>query len=74
MLFFRSEEHVDKWCRDWRFERGAVLRLGECWRLADALYADDRRDRRWKRPTPEEAQALFRRLGLNSPFWKLIDG
>ncbi len=71
MLFFRSEEHVGKWCRDWRFERGATLTLGQCWRLADAWYRDDRRDPHWRRRTPAEAQALFAQLGLSSPFWDL---
>jgi hypothetical protein len=71
MLLFRSEEHVDKWCRDWRLESGAVLTLGQCWRLADAWYSSDRRDPTWRRRTPHEAQALFTDLGLISPFWKI---
>jgi hypothetical protein len=71
MLLFRSEEHVGKWCRDWRFQRGAVLRLGVCRRLADAWYRDDRRDPNWQRRTPQQAQALFASLGLTSPFWSL---
>ena len=56
MLLFRSEEHVDKWCRDWRFVRGAVLSLPQCWQLARAWYRDDRRDPRWHRRTVDEAQ------------------
>lgn len=71
MLLFRSEEHVDRWCRDWRFERGAVLTLGTCRRLADAWYAADRRDPAWRRYTLAEAQAIFIRLGLTAPFWNL---
>jgi hypothetical protein len=71
MLLFRSEEHVDKWCRDWRFERGAVLKLGQCRRLADAWYGADRRDPQWRRHTPGETRALFDQLGLTSPFWNL---
>ena len=71
MLFFRSEEHVEKWCRDWRFARGAVLTLGLCWRLAHAWYAADRRDPQWRRRTAGEAQSLFKELGLTSPFWSL---
>jgi hypothetical protein len=73
MLLFRSEEHVDKWCRDWRFERGAVVRLGGCWRLAHEWYAADRRDPNWRRRTADEAQALFTELGLTAPFWRLTD-
>jgi hypothetical protein len=71
MLFFRSEEHVDKWCADWRFERGAVLRLGQCWRLAKTWYSADRRDPDWRRFTAQEAQAIFADLGLSAPFWRL---
>ena len=71
MLVFRSEDHVDKWCRDWRFERGAVLPLGQCWRLADAWYSADRRDPAWRRRTAAESQALFESLGLTSEFWRL---
>ena len=71
MLVFRSEDHVEKWCRDWRFERGATLRLGQCWRLAEAWYGADRRDPLWRRRTPQEAQALFTELGLTGPFWRL---
>ena len=71
MLFFRSEEHVDKWCADWRFERGAVLHLGQCWRLAKIWYGTDRRDPDWRRFTAQEAQAIFTDLGLTEPFWSL---
>jgi hypothetical protein len=71
MLLFRSEEHMDKWCGDWRLKRGAVLTLGLCWRLAEAWYSADRRDPNWRRRTPDEAQALFNELGLTSSFWKI---
>jgi len=71
MLFFRSEEHVEKWCKDWRFEGGAVLRLGQCWELARTWYGADRRDHEWRRFTPQEAQEIFRRLGLTGAFWQL---
>src|SRR5437660_12786303 len=27
MLFFRSEDHIDRWCQSWRFSRGGVLSL-----------------------------------------------
>ena len=52
-------------------ERGAVLRLGQCWRLAEAWYGPDRRDPKWKRRTGQETQALFGELGLTDPFWQL---
>ena len=71
MLLFRSEEHVDKWRRDWRFERGAVLTLDQCWRLAEAWYSPDRRDAAWRRFNSDEAHAIFRAVGLSGDFWKL---
>jgi hypothetical protein len=71
MLVFRSEAHVEKWCRDWHMPRGAVLDLNRCWRLADAWYAADRRDPQWRRRTPDETQTLFTELGLTTAFWNL---
>jgi hypothetical protein len=71
MLVFRSEDRVGKWYRDWRFERGAILGLGQCWQLAEAWYSADRRDPLWRRRTPQETQELFTQLGLIGPFWQL---
>ena len=71
MLFFRSEEHVDRWCGQWRLERGAVLPLDLGWRLAQAWYGQDRREPSWRRRTLDETEALFGELGLTSEFWSL---
>jgi hypothetical protein len=71
MLLFRSEEHVDHWCQQWKLERGALLSVEQAWRLALAWYAPDRRDVAWRRKTVDEAEALFEELGLTSPFWNL---
>ncbi|HXW50678.1 MAG TPA: hypothetical protein VEJ41_01705 [Candidatus Acidoferrales bacterium] len=71
MLLFRSEEHVERWCRDWRFARGAVLTLAQCWQLAEIWYSHDRRDLAWRRFTMDEAHDIFRRVGLTGDFWKL---
>ena len=72
MLFFRSEEHIDRWCGTWCFERGAVLDLDLGWRLAEAWYGPDRRDPQWRRRTLDETVALFTELGLTSDFWSLL--
>jgi hypothetical protein len=50
MLLFRSEEHIDEWCRQWGRERGEAFTL---------------------RRTMDEAHAIFARIGLTSPFWRL---
>jgi hypothetical protein len=70
MLAFRSEEHVERWCETRGLERGAVFPLETCWRLADAWYAD-RLAPDWRRRTPDEAEALFAKLGLEGDFWRL---
>jgi len=36
MLIFRSEEHIEKWCKAWGLPLGAVLSLEQAWKLADA--------------------------------------
>lgn len=71
MLLFRSEEHVDRWCEAWRFDRGGLLSLETAWRLAEAWYSPDRRRPEWRRRTVDEVEALFAELGLTSDFWKL---
>jgi hypothetical protein len=71
MLFFRDEEHVEAWCRSWRFERGGTLSLETGWKLAKAWFSADRRAPEWRRPEVEEAEALFRELNLTSDFWRL---
>jgi hypothetical protein len=71
MLLFRSEEHIKNWCRQWKFEPGAILDLDTAWRLAHAWYVEDRREPSWRRKTLEEIEALFAELGLVSTFWNL---
>jgi hypothetical protein len=71
MLLFRSEEHIERWCESWRLARGAVLTPLQCWRLAQAWYASDRRDPAWRRRTVDEIEALFASLGLTGPYWHL---
>lgn len=71
MLLFRSEEHVDRWCRQWKLERGELLTLDQTWRLAQAWYGSDRRGPSWRRKTLEEAESTLAEIGLTSPFWNL---
>lgn len=71
MLLFRSEEHVDRWCRTWNQAKGGLLDPHQVWRLARAWYGEDRRTPGWRRKTKEEAQAVFASLGLTSAFWQL---
>lgn len=71
MLFFRSEEHLQKWLADWNMPRGEVVPLDTAFKLAHAWYSPDRRAPDWRRKTVEEVEALFASLGLTSEFWRL---
>jgi hypothetical protein len=71
MLYFRSEEHIDRWCGTWKMDRGAVMTLDQGWRLAVAWFDADRRAPEWRRRTIEEVEQVFGEIGLISPFWSL---
>ena len=69
MLLFRSEEHIDRWCKAWRLTRGGVLSIDQAWKLADAWYRE-RMSPTFRRRTVDEAHELFASLGLTSEFWR----
>jgi hypothetical protein len=70
MLLFRSEEHMHRWNERRGIPAGATLSPHQGWQLARAWYGD-RLSPEWTRRTPEETNALFERLGLTDPFWRL---
>ena len=70
MLAFRSEEHVDRWCRVRSIPRGESFSLEQAWKLGRAWYAD-RLSPDWRRATPEEAENVFAAIGLSGEFWRL---
>jgi hypothetical protein len=70
MLLFRSEQHVDRWCRQWGRPRGGTLSLQQGWKLAKLWYGD-RLSPAWRPKTEEEAEAVFSEVGLEGDFWKL---
>jgi hypothetical protein len=47
-----------------------VLSLATTWELARAWYGD-RLDPAFRGRTADEAQRIFRDLGLDDPFWRL---
>ena len=72
MLLFQAEEnadHVERWCKQWHMPRGYTLSLDQGWELARRWY-QDRMDPQWRRPTKEQAYALFDSIGLTGPFWR----
>ena len=70
MLLFRGEEHIDRWCAQWRQPRGATLTIDQAWQLADAWYGN-KLDPAWRRMTADQTGDLLARLGLTGPFWNL---
>lgn len=73
MLLFRSEEHIDRWCRARDLQQGAALTPDQGWRLAQGWYKDKLKPE-WRRHTLEEAEALLSDVGLTGPFWNLREG
>jgi Alkylmercury lyase len=72
MLLFRSEQHVDNWCRQWNRPRGGTLSLQQGWKLAQLWYGD-RLKPEWQPMAAGEAQAVFAEVGLIGEFWKLSE-
>ena len=70
MLAFRSEAHVEEWCRRQRVQKGAVLDMEQIRKLGEAWYGN-KLSPAWARATPHEAEAIFASLGLTSEFWRL---
>ena len=70
MLLFRSEEHVQRWCRSQDRPAGQTMTLQQQWRLAQ-LWHTDRRQAAWRRHTPREAQDIFDSVDLTGDFWRL---
>jgi Alkylmercury lyase len=68
MLFFRSEERVDEWCRGNGIPRRPIVSLTQLWQLAVAWY-ENRLGPDARRPQPQEVRGIFAGIGLSGPFW-----
>jgi hypothetical protein len=68
MLLFRSEGNIDHWCKTTQMPRGELLSIEQVWRLSQAWYADRLSDS-YQGRTAAQAEAIFRALGLEGPFW-----
>ncbi|HEX6383086.1 MAG TPA: hypothetical protein VF177_00315 [Anaerolineae bacterium] len=68
MLFFRSEEHVNRWCAAHGIPRRPIISLDQLWYLAVTWY-DNRLTIESRRPGPDEMVQIFAGIGLNDPFW-----
>jgi hypothetical protein len=69
MLLFRSEEHVDRWCRTRGLIKRPLVTLDQLWQLAMAWYGN-RLTVESRRPAGEEVQHIFQAIGLEGPFWQ----
>ena len=70
MLLFRSEQHIERWCQQWRRPPGGTLSLAQGWKLAQLWYGD-RLAAQWRPKNAVEAESVFRKVGLVGEFWKL---
>jgi hypothetical protein len=61
---------VDRWCRQWKRERGETFTLQQGWDLARLWYGD-RLSPKWRPFNAPEAQAVFAQVGLTGEFWSL---
>ncbi len=68
MLFFRSEEHVNRWCQAHDLPRRPIISLEQLWFLATTWYGN-RLTVESRRPGPDEMVGLLATIGLEGPFW-----
>ena len=68
MMAFRSEEHIDRWCREKDVPRGASLNLEMGWKLAQAVFPG-RLELDWQPKSAADMEAVFQCLGLTGEFW-----
>ena len=68
MLFFRSEERVNDWCKAQGLPRRPLVTLRQLWELSVAWYGN-RLTPEARRPKPPEMREIFARVGLTGAFW-----
>ena len=68
MLLFRSEEWIDRWCKRKDLKRGEVLTIHQVWELSKLWY-DNRLSLDYHGRSVEQAEEIFKQVGLASEFW-----
>jgi hypothetical protein len=68
MLFFRSEDQVEAWCRARDVPPRPIVRMSQLWELAVTWYAT-RLEPDARRPAADEIRGIFARIGLHGDFW-----
>lgn len=69
MLFFQSEEKLNKWLESNQAERGAVLSIPKLWELSQRWY-ENRMSVDYHGRSIEQVQEIFKEVGLRSEFWQ----
>jgi hypothetical protein len=59
---------VKAWCQARGLEPRPLVTMAQLWELAVAWYAT-RLSPDARRPAPDEMRLIFRRIGLDDPFW-----
>lgn len=70
MLIFKDENEVREWCKRHNKPKGQVLQIRQVWELSKLWYGNYL-CKDFKRKTKQEAEEIFRQIGLTSDFWKL---
>ena len=70
MLFFRSEEALNKWLASHKAARGATFSIPQLWDLSQRWY-QDRMSPDYRGRSMEQVQKIFKEAGLTSAFWTL---
>ena len=68
MLLFQSEEWINVWCQRNNLKRGEVLTIQQVWELSKLWY-QDRLSLDYHGRSLEQAEEIFRQVGLTSAFW-----
>ena len=61
---------MDSWCADRGVVRGATMTIAQAWELSQKWYGT-RLEPDFRRPTKDEAHAIFESVGLTGSFWRL---
>lgn len=69
MLFFQSEEKLNRWLASNQVERGAVLSIPKLWELSQRWY-ENRMSVDYHGRSIEQVQEIFKEVGLRSEFWQ----
>ena len=61
---------MNRWCEKRRVSRGSLMTIEQAWQLSKKWYGT-RLATDFRRPTVDEARAIFDSVGLTGDFWSL---